>query len=254
MATRSPAALRPRKRPSQARSRATVDAILEAAARIFADRGYAAATTNHIAARAGVSVGSLYEYFPNKDALLVALVDRHIAEAAALLGDVAERALTPATGLDAAVAAMVQSMIELHAQQPRLHRVLFEEAPLPQQVRERLEALEQAMAARVADYLRTRVEVTAPDAQVAATVLVQSIEALTHRLVIHRTSADQGELAAEMVTLATAYLTAPRTSQGARHEVLATAKLQPTTRRSSEAACDPNSPNRSPGRKRSSHR
>lgn len=210
MTARKTAALRPRKRPSQARSRATVDAILEAAARIFAARGYAGTTTNHIAAEAGVSVGSLYEYFPNKDALLVALVERHIAEAGALLGAVAARVLTPTTRLQEAVEDMVQAMIELHAQNPRLHRVLFEEAPLPPQVRLRLDELERTMADWIAQYLSARPEVTAPDALTAATVLVQAIEALTHRLVIHGEADHQATLVAELVTLATAYLRAAR--------------------------------------------
>ena len=65
--------------------RATVDAILAAAAQVFARHGYAAATTNRIAERAGVSIGSLYEYFSNKDALLVAILEAHIQEGEAIL-------------------------------------------------------------------------------------------------------------------------------------------------------------------------
>ena len=64
--------LQPRRKPRQARSQATVEVILAAAARVFARSGYAATTTNHVAAKAGVSIGSLYEYFPSKDAILVA--------------------------------------------------------------------------------------------------------------------------------------------------------------------------------------
>lgn len=206
MAGPKASALRPRKRPTQARSRATVHAILEAAARVFAVRGYAG------------PVGSLYEYFPNKDALLVALVEQHIAEAGALLSQVADQALQPDGDLSSAVSALVQAMIALHAQNPRLHRVLFEEAPLPAAVRQRLEALESAMADRVAAYLCARSDVCVADPQLAASVLVQTIEALTHRLVIHGDPTRHATLADEMVTLATAYLTAPR---AARHRTTA---------------------------------
>ncbi|MGZ3416487.1 MAG: TetR/AcrR family transcriptional regulator [Polyangiales bacterium] len=69
-----------RKRPSQARSKQTVAFILEGAARVFRREGFAA-TTNRIAEAAGVSIGTLYEYFPNKEALLVALAERHLEEA-----------------------------------------------------------------------------------------------------------------------------------------------------------------------------
>lgn len=68
-----------RRRPVQARSRQTVERILDAAAHVFGERGYAG-TTNHVAERAGISIGSLYQYFPDKDALLVALHDRHLDE------------------------------------------------------------------------------------------------------------------------------------------------------------------------------
>lgn len=67
----------PRRRPTQARSKQTVEAILEGAARVFRREGFEA-TTNRIAEEAGVGIGSVYEYFPNKQALLHALAERHV--------------------------------------------------------------------------------------------------------------------------------------------------------------------------------
>jgi AcrR family transcriptional regulator len=67
-----------RRVPRQARSQQTVDCILEAATRVFRREGFRG-TTNRVAAEAGVSIGSLYEYFPNKQALLAALAERHVA-------------------------------------------------------------------------------------------------------------------------------------------------------------------------------
>ena len=75
---RLPRRLSPRKAPAQARARQTVEAILEAAVELFSSKGYARTSTNHLAARAGVSVGSLYQYFPNKDAILTTLLARHL--------------------------------------------------------------------------------------------------------------------------------------------------------------------------------
>src|SRR5262245_20308837 len=74
-----------RKLPVQDRSRRTVDAILDAAARLFVEHGYSATTTNHVADEADVSIGSLYQYFPSKDALVVALDLRHLDHAEARL-------------------------------------------------------------------------------------------------------------------------------------------------------------------------
>lgn len=64
----------PRKKPSQARSRVTFHIILEAAARILESAGLSALNTNHVADKAGVSIGSLYQYFPSKEALIVELL------------------------------------------------------------------------------------------------------------------------------------------------------------------------------------
>src|SRR5262249_60315502 len=70
----------PRKSASQERSRLTVDAILEATTRVLIKEGYDRASTNKIAAVAGVSIGSLYQYFPSKEALVAAVIDPHTQE------------------------------------------------------------------------------------------------------------------------------------------------------------------------------
>src|SRR5258708_40228727 len=70
----------PRKLASQERSRSTVDALLEATARILVKEGYDQASTNRVAEVAGVSIGSLYQYFPSKEALIAAVIDRHTQE------------------------------------------------------------------------------------------------------------------------------------------------------------------------------
>ena len=71
---------KPRKLPQQDRSRVTVQAILEATTHILTEEGYEKANTNRIAERAGVSIGSLYQYFPNKESLLTALIEQHVNE------------------------------------------------------------------------------------------------------------------------------------------------------------------------------
>src|SRR5687768_803669 len=71
--------LKPKKQPKQARAKVTMEALLDATARILSKGGYAALTTNRVAEVAGVSIGSVYEYFPNKQALLAALTERTLA-------------------------------------------------------------------------------------------------------------------------------------------------------------------------------
>ncbi|EPD6703205.1 TetR/AcrR family transcriptional regulator [Cronobacter dublinensis] len=81
----------PRKLPRQARSRALVEAIIEATARIFERAGPAACTTNAVAEKAGVSIGSLYQYFPNRRALTAALVARERGQLVAAFSAAATR-------------------------------------------------------------------------------------------------------------------------------------------------------------------
>jgi AcrR family transcriptional regulator len=175
--------LRARKQPRQARSRETVEALLEAAAQVFERHGYAAGTTNRIAARAGVSIGSLYQYFPSKDAILLALVERHLDEGTELLAP--RPAALAELPLRDGLRAVVEAMVALHADRPALHRVLFEEAPRPPALRARLDALAAAATAGVAAWLRACDEVRVADVELAAALVVQTIENVTHTLAIH---------------------------------------------------------------------
>ncbi|OCJ12141.1 TetR family transcriptional regulator [Rhizobium sp. AC27/96] len=114
-----------RKEPSQARSRATVDAILEAGARILGDRGWAGFTTNAVAAVAGISIGSLYQYFPDKLSLVEAIRRRHFDDVLAVM----RKAMAGDLPLQQRAEALVEGMIDAHNINPELHRVLLDEAP-----------------------------------------------------------------------------------------------------------------------------
>lgn len=118
---------KPRKAPTQARSRATFDAILEAAAQLLDQLGYARTTTNRIAERAGVSIGSVYEYFPGKDAIFATLkdqLDRETFEFVMLqLADV--RNVEPT----ALLTAVLHARIEAATKRPRLEALLRHEIP-----------------------------------------------------------------------------------------------------------------------------
>lgn len=202
--------LRQRKQPLQARAQRTVDVVLRAAAQVFARRGYAGATTNHIAERAGVSIGSLYEYFPSKDAILVALMEAHMHEGEAVLARAAAEIAGRELSLPDTIRHLVKAMVELHGQDRDLHRVLFEEAPLPRQLRAVLTAMEARITDRVELLLRSRPEVTVADPTLAAAVVVKTVEALTHNLVVHGERERHYDLdvyVEEIVRLVASYLT-----------------------------------------------
>lgn len=202
------ARLKPRRQPVQQRSRDTVEAVLEAAAQVFERHGYAAGTTNRIARRAGVSVGSLYQYFPSKDAILVALTEQHLARGAERLTPLLVDFAVSPPPVQAGLERLVAEMVALHADRPRLHRVLFEECPRPPELQQRLEAVTDAGAVAVAAWLAQRAEVTVHDVGLAAEMTVQILEGITHGLVIHpRGERDPADYAAETVALLARYLT-----------------------------------------------
>jgi AcrR family transcriptional regulator len=169
----------PRKRPSQARSRATVDTVLEATARVLVKRGFDGLTTNLVAEAAGVSIGSLYQYFPNKSALVGALIEKHVEDIMALcLSELARVARLP---IAQAIRCMVELMIRTHAVDPELHRVLTEQVPRVGRMA-KLREVDALYHRTVAGLLASRkAELAIDDPGVAAFVLVSSLEAITHR-------------------------------------------------------------------------
>jgi AcrR family transcriptional regulator len=173
---------RPRKRPVQRRSRETVEAILDAAAQVFERRGYAAGTTNRIAERAGVSVGSVYEYFPNKDAIVVALAERELEHEREVLLAILTRA--PAREpLASLLRRFVDAVVEIHAARPNLHRMLFEEADHPPRAHACVLRFEESLAHALESILRAR-DVGGDDPDACAHLIVQTAEALAHRFVL----------------------------------------------------------------------
>jgi len=174
----------PRKSASQERSRATVDALLEATARILMKEGYDQASTNRIAEVAGVSIGSLYQYFPSKEALVAAVIDRHTQEISA----VTRAALVKAAALplEAAARQFVSVAIDGHRVNPRLHGVLAEQIPHVGRL-ENIEANVRAGYALVRGYLEAhRDEIDVADPDLAAFIVVTVVEALTHAAVLRR--------------------------------------------------------------------
>jgi len=108
-----------RRRPQQLRARHTVEAILEAVIRILKREGTEAVTTNHIAEVAGVSIGSLYQYFPDKRAIFAALHQRHIEQIDRVIETtLVQNASVP---LERLMRALVDAMIDAHSADPELH-------------------------------------------------------------------------------------------------------------------------------------
>jgi AcrR family transcriptional regulator len=178
--------IEPRKNALQARSRATVDALVEATARILVRDGFEKTSTNRIAEVAGVSVGSLYQYFPSKEALVAAVIDRHNEE---IMG-IVRATLTEVADLpiDKAVRRLVTVAIDAHRINPKLHRVLAEQIPRAGKLD--VEAYSREIHTLVRAYLECRrKEMRKVDLDVATFLCVSTIEAVAHNAVL-----DQAEM------------------------------------------------------------
>lgn len=190
----------PRKKPRQARSRATVDALLQATADILVRDGYAKLTTNRIADRAGVNIASLYQFFPSKDALIAELRRRHVEDQRRAIAERYEG--FEKKGVEATIREIVSMGIAAHSVAPRLHHVLTEQLPKP---RERAWNEEDpAMAERLRkDIAKTDV----PDPDLALWILDTAAHAVIHRAVVERPDLlENTALTDELVTLLLRYL------------------------------------------------
>lgn len=198
----------PRKRASQERSRATVDALIEATARILVKEGFDKASTNRVAEVAGVSVGSLYQYFPSKEALVAEVIERHRDEISQAVRR--ELASVETQPLEQGIRTLVAVAVKAHRVHPKLHRVLAEQIPRVGKL-EKAETFSRENFLLFRNYLeRHRDELRPLDLDLASFVCVTSIEALTHNAVLHHskifTDAAMQDLIDEGARLVLGYL------------------------------------------------
>ncbi|MGI5133091.1 TetR/AcrR family transcriptional regulator [Pseudonocardia sp. CA-107938] len=193
----------PRRRPRQVRAELTRERILTAAAHVFAEHGYAAGTTNRIAERARISIGSLYQYFPNKDAILAELAVQHIDRGQwTAAGDLD---LAPGT-LEATVRTFVEDAIGNHRDDPRLLRLMIEEAAVSQDVLAAIARHEKVRTAHVRDVLARHPDVDVGDLDVAAELVLFTVELNTHRFMAAARTVAVETFADELVAMVTRYL------------------------------------------------
>lgn len=206
MATAELAELKPRKAPRQARSRATVDAIFEATVQVLLAMGHRRLTTTRVAERAGVSVGTIYQYFPNKQALLYAVLERELEQVA----DTIEAACRRLHGkrLAALGDGLVAAYVEAKTARPDISRALYlvaddlDTAELVSRISRRLHNAAAALLASTSD--------AAFDDLPAVTSTLLAVLAGSTRIVFERggTPAQLRTLRAELAVMCRAYLRA----------------------------------------------
>jgi AcrR family transcriptional regulator len=214
-------ALRPRKTPAQDRAKATVEAILEAGAYILIKDGWEKFTTNRVAERAGVNIASLYQYFPNKDAIAAELQRRHIEKARDSSPDVILQLRSQANLRDA-MKILIDAAIAEHRTNPRLHKAFAEE--LPRASRRLHGDRDEQLMVLLADILKPYA-IEVPDLEIALFLF-----RVTTHAAIHEAACDRPELLAnplfaeELIALIERYLLRGKAGKSSgKHEQL---KLQ----------------------------
>ncbi len=204
MPSASDSTQKPRKKPTQGRSQATVSAILQATAHILATDGYEALSTNRVAEKAGVSIGSLYQYFPSKESLVGELVDRECDRLNALFGEVFMRArdLPPRELARELIGAIYRAKSE----NPQLSKALREQIPRTGRIGRLEEALAQ-ITTIVGDYLEAnRKELRVKSPRDAAFYAVELVDGLTMSAIIKWPRAHAERVIQEIADIVTAYL------------------------------------------------
>jgi len=196
-----------RKGPKQQRSKVTVAAILDATVQVLEREGSDAATTSRIAEVAGVSVGTLYQYFANREAILDALQDREFERATEMMNRVLSRG---AYRSDHEVArAVVEGLLELHSASPALHRLLVVQG-LSVTPTERVQAFDMRIIAVVKSFLSlAKLRIRRPNLDAAAFVIYQAVRASMLAAVVERPAGlDSDTLVDELTDLVLRYLAA----------------------------------------------
>jgi AcrR family transcriptional regulator len=193
----------PRKLPKQERSQATVEAILTATTHILTEGGYDQLTTNRVAELAGVSIGSLYQYFPNKEALIFALAEHHANEMKQL-AQYHLSGLEDSSIIDA-LRQILKAVLASHAVNPRLHRVLNEQMPRSEMMRQlddvSMETMLTSFLVERRDQLQTE------NLDLTVFIVGRTIKALLYGVIIDRPELlNSEELEQEIMKMLTAYL------------------------------------------------
>jgi AcrR family transcriptional regulator len=194
----------PRRQPKQRRARLTVDAVLEAAVKVLKREGFNALTTNRIAEVAGVSIGSVYQYFPDKGAIFAALHRRHIEEIDRMIE--VQLLRYAASSLDDLIRAMIEGMVEAHTGDPELYELLMSEVPHRADETKDF-AVRHHSAFRLAIASRTHKKKRVRNLDKTVFIVAHMVEALSHGAALRRPpSLSLSEATEEAVRAVLAYL------------------------------------------------
>jgi AcrR family transcriptional regulator len=189
-----------------------VGVLVTATARVLVKWGYDRASTNRIAEAAGVSVGSVYQYFPSKESLVAALIDSHVERQMNLF----RHSLKAMDGPDlhSGVRAIVEAMLAAHSLDPRLHAVLSEQVPKVGRMK-RMHEIDQQAAQLILEKLTShRPRLQPKNLELAAFMIVHGVEGILHALAVDEPGRFKtDEVVSELTSFVVNYLTRAKPSR-----------------------------------------
>lgn len=193
-----------RRRPQQVRSQQRVDLILDTAADLIAEVGYEAVTTNAIAERAGISIGSLYRYFPDKDAILRALAKRHREQVRAVF----DKALSEDIAylpLSVVLDRIIDPFVELHTACPAYKHMLLG-SDVSADIAAANEELDEEILRRLAEVLLLAPDMDEQRASLIARVCKEQVKGLLSLVTSSSDEQFRSQVTAEVKRMLTGYL------------------------------------------------
>jgi AcrR family transcriptional regulator len=182
-----------------------VRVLLTATARVLIKWGYDGASTNRIAQAAGVSVGSVYQYFPSKDALVAALIDGHVEQRMNLFRHSLAALNDP--DLRSGVRAIIEAMLAAHSHDPQLHAVLSEQVPKVGRMKRMYEIDREAAQLIVEKLTGRRPRLHPKNLELAAFMIVHGVEGIIHAFLVDKPAQfESADVASELTSLVANYL------------------------------------------------
>jgi len=195
----------PRKEPKQERSQSMIDAVMEATTRILTTMGAEKTTTNKVAELAGISVGSLYQYFPNKDAVFAKLIERHLAHHKEVVVKILEENVNQPT--DLAIEKIMSHMVGMYLSKKKILKPLMVHIPRLEKTRDTL-LMRNEVIDVIAAYLESRrSDLVVTDIRASLVILVNSVMGVMTTMLFSETELMSPEaMTAELSVLAKRYL------------------------------------------------
>ncbi|HRS97030.1 MAG TPA: TetR/AcrR family transcriptional regulator [Smithella sp.] len=213
--------LEPRKIPSQERSRKTMAAIYEAAAQVFTSVGYVEATTEQIAEKAGVSIGSLYNYFSGKEAILNGLWEKYVDEITVIIKKIDDDIRKEGFVDKTIIPLLLHVVLDLISYKRARNRLFISQIGLPETIIQKRSELIAYIESTIEAIFRDFANVRIADPRIGVHIIVTTVQAVMHDYILNASDKIKAEnFIAELADMMGRYVFADDDPNRESHENL----------------------------------